>query len=155
MVITYGSRDSRCLYPVNAPQAIHWARIAGDARAVSQELVAVIRAAVPQAAMTDAVADVRAVLERFEQCRAVDPDDVKPIAQDSRLWEMRIELAAFILLIRIYETEVKELPGQIVALRVHQKQIGPDEASTKALQDAEIAVASQRWSAGYPDLWGA
>lgn len=155
MVVTYGARDSRCLYEVNAPQVIHWAEVAGDPRAVSDELVAVVRKVVPTAAMVDAVADVRAVLERFEKCQAVDPDDVKPIAQDNRLWEMRIEISAFTLLIRIYETEVKDLPGQIVALRVHEKQISSNEASIRALQDAEIAIASQRWDAGRPNFWGA
>lgn len=154
MLITYGARDSRCLYPANAPQAIHWAVIDGDRRAVVSELETVVRDGVPSKALVDAWADLRALLERFASCLAVDPDDVKPIAQDERLWEMRLNIETYRLFVRIYETEISELPGHIVALRAHKKLVGVDEAETKALQDAEIAVASARWDSGRPHFWG-
>lgn len=154
MVVTYGAHDSRCLYEVNAPQSIHWATVDGDPACVAQELIGVVRAVVPTQHQIDAKADVMAVIERFESCRAIDPDDVVPVARDARLWEMRIELLAYALLIRVYETEIDELPAHIVALRAHRKHVDLTDEEIRAAQDAEIDIASSRYDGGRSVFWG-
>ena len=156
MVITYGPRDSRCLYEANAPQAIHWATLQDDpVVSVGAELIAVIRANTRSQVWADVAADVRAILERFQQCVAIDPEDIKPIAQDGRLWEIRIDLTTDGLLLRIYETEIPELPGNIVALLCHHKVVVyGDEAETRRMQDEKIGEARSRWDRGRPTFWG-
>lgn len=118
------------------------------------ELFGAVHDALPEAEWVDARAEVKALLERYALCEAVDPEDIKPIAQDSRLWEMRLSVRAYHLELRIYETELPELPANLVALRAHRKAIYSDDADTKAAQDAEIAVASKRWDEGRPEFWG-
>jgi hypothetical protein len=155
-LIKYGPRDSRCLYIENAPQPIHWAVIPGEpAVKVAVELIGVVRSIVPRAAQVDAGADVIAMLERYSRCVAVDPEDVVPVAQDPRLWEFRLDLTTYGLLLRIYETEIDEVPGHLIALRAHHKiVVDGDDDETKSLQDAEIGVASARWDDGRPTFWG-
>lgn len=154
-MVTYGPRDSRCCYEANAPQQLHWAVIADDPRHVVEELTTAFKSCVPPEARIDAWADVKAVIERFERCHAVHPDDVKPIMSDPRLWEMRIELETYDLILRVYETEIRELPGKIVALRAHRKAIAGSRRDIRDAQDAEIKVAGDRWDAGRDQFWGA
>lgn len=154
MVIKFFPTDSRCLYEANAPQRIHWACIDGNRAAVVRELFDPVHESLPEAQWVDARAEVRALLERFELCKAHDPEDVKPIAQDKRLWEMRLDVQAYSLQLRIYETELAELPENLVALRAHRKMVDAPADDIKAAQDAEIAIASKRWDDGYPEFWG-
>lgn len=155
MTLTYGEKPSRTLDQKFAPQSIHWATVEGDRAAVARELIGVVKAEVAPEVQADAKAEVVALLERYEQCTAVQPDHIKQIRKDPRLWEMRIPAKAYRLLIRIYETEIDELPKHLVALRVHQKEIVQgDAAATRAAQNSEIDVASARWDAGRTTCWG-
>lgn len=133
---------------------IHWAVVDGDPKAVKRDLLLALRSQVPKEAVIDAWADVNAILDRYRHCLAVDPDDIKPIASDNRIWEFRVELAAYNVLLRVYEAEDDRLPMALVALHAHQKQIGADADDTKHLQDAEIFVAIKRCDLGQADLWG-
>ncbi|MER6936698.1 hypothetical protein ABTX24_18725 [Nocardioides sp. NPDC127514] len=119
-----------------------------------RDLISAVKETVPLAAQPEAKADVAALLERVEQCRAVDPDDVKPIAQHHCIWEMRLDIRTHGLCLRIYETEIAELPAHIVALHAHRKVISGSPEDIRAAQDKEILVASTRWDDGRPQFWG-
>lgn len=148
----HGYRLSRCTDPANAPQSIHWAVI--DDIHVERELVTAVVPHVVRAALPDVVAEIKAVLQRIATCRAVDPDDIKNIARDRDLFEIRFQLPSFGLLIRIYTAELKELPRHVVALHVHQKVIGVSEAETADLQNQQIDLASRRLAQGRATRWG-
>ena len=148
----HGYRLSRCTDPSNAPQRVHWA-VVGDIRA-ERELVTAVAPHVPHAAIPDAIAEIKAVLQRISTCQAVDPDDIKNISRDRDLSEIRFQLASFGLLIRIYTAEPGDLPSHVIALHVHQKVIGVSDTETADLQNHEIDVASRRLSRGRPTRWG-
>ncbi|PJJ77507.1 hypothetical protein CLV28_0727 [Sediminihabitans luteus] len=147
-------RFSRCTESANAPQRLHWAVIGGDPRFVFNELATAIKAQVHPNALIDAIADLRAVLERIEQCAAVDPSDIKNITRNRDLWEMRFHLDTWGLIIRIYETEVRELPAHIVLLHAHQKVVDVRPEEIADLQNEQIDVATARWIEGRPSAWG-
>lgn len=148
----HGYRLSRCTDPCNAPQRVHWAVI-GDTR-VERELVSAIAPHVARAALPDVIAEIRAVLQRIATCQAVDPADIKNIARDRELFEIRFQLASFGLLMRIYTAEPEDLPRHVIALRVHQKVIGVSDAETVDLQNHEIDIASRRFVLGRSTRWG-
>ncbi|PUB21462.1 hypothetical protein C8K30_1145 [Promicromonospora sp. AC04] len=145
-------RMSRCTDPSNAPQQLHWA-VVSDTR-VERELVTAVLPHVPRAALPDAIADIKAVLQRITTCQAIDPDDVKNITRDRNLFEVRFQLESFGLLIRIYTAELPELPHHVLALHVHQKVIGVTDDETADLQNAEIDIASRRLALGHATRWG-
>lgn len=145
-------RMSRCTDPSCAPQELRWAAV-DDVKTV-HELVTAVRPHVPDAALPDVIADIKAVLRRVTTCEAVDPDDVKNISRDRNLFEIRIQLDAWGLLIRIYTAELPELPKVILVLHVHQKVIGVGDSETADLQNAEIDIASRRLTLGRSTRWG-
>ncbi len=147
-------RHSRCVDPVHAPQQIHFASIDGDANFVHHELVNAVRPHVHPNAMPDVVGEMRAVLERIEACRAIDPDHIKNITRNRDLWEIRFQMRSFDLVIRIYETEIGELPRHLVALLAHQKVTDVDEGEIADMQNAEIDEATRRWVHGRSTYWG-
>lgn len=149
-----GSRPSRCLDTDNAPLELQWAVIESDPVFVKRALLLAVKDQVPQAALVDAWGEVQAILQRYEQCLAIDPDDIKPIARHAHLWELRIELEAYGVLLRVYEAEVPELPSSLVALHAHRKVIGATEDETKRAQDVEIFIAIRRFDTGRRDRWG-
>lgn len=138
----------------NAPQTIHWASVGGDSRAVVDELVAAVKASVPEARVRDTVLDVQALLERIEQCRALDPQDVVPVARHHSLWEIRLNDQASGVHIRIYCAELPDLPHTIVALHAHAKFVGGTEQEIRDQQDQAISLAILRLEAGRKTAWG-
>lgn len=147
-------RHSRCIDPANAPQAWHWAVIQGDPTLVWRELVAAIEPHISKAERPDVIGSIKAVLERVEQCRAVDPDDVRNIERNRDLWEIRFQLEPWDLVIRIYETEISLLPNHIVALLSHEKVVDVAADEIADLQNAQIDEATRRWVSGRASLWG-
>jgi hypothetical protein len=114
-----------------------------------------IRQNVDAKAYIDAKAELAAVLERVLSCRAADPGDITNVARFRDLWEIRIQLGSFGLLMRIYETELDVLPVHIVALRAHAKKVAKlDRQQITELQNDEIDIAIRRWQKGRNDLWG-
>lgn len=166
------SRPSRCLSRTNAPQELHWAQVGDKVKLPLRELEAALAEGIPPKQLIDVAAWLDSTLERIAQCRALDPDDVVPVAQHSDLWELRIDLtdSGFLEgavipekfetsygngpLVRIYEAEVVELPRHMVALHAHLKIIANEESKTRSLQDARIQRASTRFTAGRPTRWG-
>lgn len=147
-------RESRCCNSDHAPQHIHWAHVDGDPRTVVRELTNAVKNNFPSTQHVDVIGEIRALFELVETCTAVDPKNVKNLDSDRDLWELRVEVRSFDLHIRVYETELGELPREIVALRTHQKVIKDTDQETKELQNAEIAIASRRWAEGRHSLWG-
>lgn len=133
---------------------LHWAKVGTDPRVVSRELVAAVEASVPAAHKVDAVQDLRALLERVEQCRALDPDDVVPVARHPHLWELRLNDQASGVHVRIYCAEVPELPHDVVALHAHAKFTDGSPSEIKVRQDQAISLAILRFDAGRRDRWG-
>ena len=86
-MVPHGCRLSRCTDPSNAPQRVHWA-VVGDIR-TERELVTAVARHVARAALPDAIAEIKAVLQRIATCRAVDADDIKNISRERDLFEIR------------------------------------------------------------------
>jgi len=147
-------RYSRSTEPANAPQFWHWAVLDGDPKAVFRELTGAIRPHVHVNALVDVVAELRAVFERIQTCTALDPDHIKNITRNRDLFEVRFQLAAWGLVVRIYETEIPELPQHVVALLAHQKVVDVGDDEIADLQNAEIDEATRRWVDGRPHYWG-
>lgn len=152
-------RRSRCLSAENAPQRLHWAEIDGDPRLVVNELRAEVEAALPAGSSPQlaraVIQDVGAVLEAVKHCTAQDPEDVRSVAMNRDLFEIRIRVAVNGLLIRIYETEDPRLPGHIVLLLAHVKNVsGLTEDEISRLQNEQIEEAVRRWRDGRSTLWG-
>lgn len=148
------ARPSRCLTEDNAPQSLHWAEVGGDRFVVSTELTDAIRSSVADSMVIEAVQDFRALLERIEQCRAIDPDDVVPVARHPQLWELRVNDQSSGVHIRIYCAELPELPHIVVALHAHAKFVAGTPADIKARQDEAISLAILRLEAGRRTWWG-
>jgi hypothetical protein len=73
----------------------------------------------------------------------IPDEDVKPISRDPELWELRWQFGRD--LYRQYHAEPANMPGWLLALRFHRKQVVPgDDAQTRNLQDDEIVVAQRR-----------
>jgi len=144
-------RFSRCIDPRYAPQKIHWATV--DDIKVQRELVRAVSETVPRSAIIDAIADINAVLDRVETCEALDPEDVKNITRDRELFEIRINVESFGLLLRLYTVEPNWAPHTIVVLRVHAKHVTPGE-DPNLEQDKEIDEASRRRVNGLATRWG-
>ncbi|WP_152353342.1 F0F1 ATP synthase subunit delta [Brachybacterium subflavum] len=102
----------------------------------------------------EVLAEIRVTLEAIETCTALEPSQVEPVARDGALFELKISLVAWSVLLRIYETEDPRLPWDLVALRSHRKIVDVPQHEIEARQNAEIDVASDRWVAGYDSLWG-
>lgn len=121
---------------------------------VSRELSDAIRASVPESHRSDAIGQMRALIQRVEQCLALDPDDVIPVAQHRSLWELRLNDQAFGIHVRVYIAEMPELPHDIVALHSHAKFVDGDDEEIRAKQGAAIGVAIDRWTRGRNTRWG-
>lgn len=147
-------RHSRCTNIENAPQKWHWAAVEGDPKKVWRELVQALSANVHRNAVPDLIGDVKAIFERIEACKAVDPDHIKNITRNRDLWEVRFQLDTWGLVVRIYETEIPELPEHVVALLSHQKVVDVGEDEIADLQNEQIDEATTRWIAGRTAFWG-
>lgn len=149
-----GSRPSRCLDRSNAPQVLHWATIDGVDEAPKKDLLTALVQVVPRSELTDYWPWVMSVFRRIEQCMAIDPDDVVPLARHMHMWELRINDQPRGVHIRVYQAEVPELPNTLVALHAHLKVIAQSEEETKRLQDVEIFKAIRRFDLGRQTRWG-
>lgn len=147
-------RYSRCTDSRNAPQVWHWAVVDGDPTVVWREMIDAVRPHVPPMALPEVRADIRVVLERVQACEALDPEDIKNIARDRDLWEIRFQLETWDLLIRIYETEVPDLPNHVVALVAHEKVTDVSDDEIADMQNEQIDRASRRWLDGRSSFWG-
>lgn len=121
---------------------------------VWRELIDAVVQHVPQAAWPEVRADIRTNLERIERCQALDPEDVKNVSRDRDLFEVRLQLETWSLLIRIYETEPPAMPHHIIALRSHRKVVNVHSDEIARLQNDEIDIASRRLTAERVNQWG-
>lgn len=147
-------RRSRCVDAAFAPQHLHWAEVEGDPHLVQRELVQAVKDHVDATIQPEVLAEIQATLESIATCTAVEPSQVEAVARDSMLFELKISLTAWGVLLRVYETEDPRLPRHLVALRSHQKIVDVPPHEIEARQNAEIDVASERWAAGRDHLWG-
>lgn len=147
-------RPSRCLDPAKAPQTIHFAPVGDDTAAVADELIAAVKNSVTAERVVDTVNDINALIGRVEQCMAVDPDDVVPVASYDYLWELRLDDQASGVHIRIYVAEVNDYPHTLIALHAHAKFVGGTAADIKQRQNEATSLAAMRFKAGEKSRWG-
>lgn len=147
-------RLSRCVEQANAPQQWHWAAIDGDRSVVQRELLAAVKPHVPTGAWPEVRADIKVYIERIEACQAVDPEDIQNISRDRDLFEVRLQLDTWSLVVRIYTTEPRHMPHDVIALLAHRKVVDVAANKIADLQDAEIDEASRRLTAGRVIRWG-
>lgn len=147
------NRPSRCLSPSRAPQVLHWATIGGDRTLVSREIQEVVDA-LDEPLRIDAAASLIALFGRIEQCLAVDPDDVVPVARYSYMWEFRINDHASGIRLRLYCAELDEYPNTVIVLHAHAKLVEGSPAEIKQWQDEAISQAAIRFEAGRREAWG-
>lgn len=86
--------------------------------------------------------------------RLGDPEQVKAIAQDPNVWEIRWENLPGVGSVRLYVAEPPLFPGVLLALHVHRKLITGTDEEKRADQNAAIAVALRRYGLGRANRWG-
>lgn len=163
---------SRCCDARNAPQKLHWATVGVVIQLPLRELEDALKAAIPDGQLLEVLTWLDATFDRVERCEVTEPKDVKRVRQEPPIWEFRVDLSESALLdgallekhlqtavgggplIRIYETELDELPGHVVALVSHVKIIAPTDAKTKQLQTSQIRRAETRFQSGRSASWG-
>jgi hypothetical protein len=78
-------------------------------------------------------------------------EDLKPVARDPELWEIRWEFEG--VQWRLYHGEPALAPGWLIGLRFHRKSVGTD-IETRLAQNGEIDIASRRFTQGRLWHWG-
>lgn len=111
---------------------------------VALEIAKVLRAhPLPRSELIARYAAITQLREAASRGELIADEGVKPISLDPELWELRWQFGPDIY--RQYHAEPARMPGWLLALRFHRKQVIPDDAvQTASLQDAEIVVAQQR-----------
>ena len=148
--------DSLCARPSAQPRAVHFCAD-GEGVDVRREVVDAAWAVAGATPYTAAafVGDVHGRLRAAARGRLRDAENLAPVRLDPVLWEIswRRGRARHH---RMYHAE----PGaagqspDLVALRFHAKDIEGDAGRVRAVQDAEIAVARERYAAGTAGRWG-
>lgn len=154
-MLSVSMRPSRTLAVKNAPQRFYWLTLEGQEAIASREVLLILGGfGLTQPKLRDLWSWTKSILLRVEACRAIDPDDVRPIWRDDRIWEVRIHYKAQKTLLRLYFAEIPQFPKHLLALHAHIKTIGEDDQETADAQNAAIAVAVKRLDQarieGYP-----
>lgn len=147
------ARPSRCLTPGNAPQKLHWLPVAGDPKVVAQEIQALVDQLKPELRVA-AAGSLIALMSRIEECHAIDPDDVVPVASFPYMWEYRVDDQASGIHLRLYGAEIPEYPNTIIVLHAHEKFVDGTAAEIKERQDQAMSLAAMRFIAGKSVSWG-
>lgn len=139
--------------PRDDPLTFHFAQIDGPPSPVIAELLDVCTGRSP----TETEMLKAELVDRIRVAclgRLGDPEQVKAIAQDPNVWEIRWENLPRVGSVRLYVAEPPLFPGVLLALHVHRKLITGTEDEKRADQNAAIALALRRYGLGQASRWG-
>ena len=140
---------SRTTVPRESP--LEWLFARGADFDVSDEVGEVYRH-VPEYERDLRKEELFAVLEEARMGQLSKRDLLQPIRLDPLMWELRFSFTAGVY--RLYFGEPAEYPGVLVATRFHLKQTEGTDLEVTAAQDAEMALAAERFNGGIATRWG-
>lgn len=147
-----GERDrSRCAVAQQPEMDLHWFRDRRGSPVTTSEVVSSLEG-LPEGVRKQRQGEILQRLRAASRGELAEPEDLKPVCRDPHLWELRWTWDRQPW--RMYHAEPPDLPKYLILLRFHEKATSGDEAAIKRSQNAEMDVASRRYTEGRHWLWG-